>query len=89
MEHLKSHVGHYISLTLIFSVSLFLILMLSPYKDMQLVIVLLTAFFYVVWGLLHHKLNHELNRKIVIEYVLIGLLGVGIVYFLMTGGTGI
>lgn len=89
MEHFKSHIGHYIALTLILGVSLFLVLLLSPNRDYQLAIVTLASFFYVVWGIVHHRANHELNRKIVVEYILIGLLGVGIVYFLMTGGVGI
>ena len=36
--------------------------------------VLLTIVFYVLWGMIHHKLENKLNRKIIIEYLIVSLI---------------
>lgn len=82
----KKHLGYYISLLLIFILGLFLIFLANPNTQLQSIIVLLTIFFYVLWGCLHHLINHELSMKIMIEYVLIGALGASILFFMLMGG---
>jgi hypothetical protein len=82
----KKHLGYYISLILILSLGLISILLTSPNIEMQAAIVFLTVFFYVLWGILHHLINHELTIRIVIEYVLIGALGISILFFTLSGG---
>ncbi len=82
----KKHLGYYISLIAILALGLILILLTSPDVTMQATIVFLTVFFYVLWGILHHLINHELTLRIVIEYVLIGALGISILFFMLMGG---
>jgi hypothetical protein len=82
----KKHLGYYISLITILSFGLILILLKSSNIKAQTIIVFLTVFFYVLWGILHHLINHELTLKIVIEYVLIGALGISILFFMLMGG---
>ncbi|HUD09699.1 MAG TPA: hypothetical protein VMR77_02775 [Patescibacteria group bacterium] len=70
----------------ILGLGLALILLTSPNIKLQSLVILLTIFFYVLWGVLHHLINHELSARIMIEYVLIGALGLSILFFMMTGG---
>ena len=82
----KKHLGYYISLIAILVLGLILILLTSPNIKTQAIMVFLTVFFYVLWGILHHLINHELTLRIVIEYVLIGALGMSILFFMLMGG---
>ncbi len=43
---------------------------------------------YLVFGIVHHLLNHDLVAKIVIEYVLIAMLGIAAALFIFRGGFG-
>ena len=85
-KNFKKHMGYYLSLITILVLGLVLVLLASPNIDLQVIITLLTVFFYILWGLFHHLTNHELTVKIVIEYVLVGVLGVSILFFLLMGG---
>lgn len=82
----KKHLGYYLSLSLILLLGLFLVFLATPNIKLQTIIILLTIFFYVLWGILHHFINHELTPKIVVEYVLIGILGISILFFIYMGG---
>lgn len=85
---MNKHSGYYISLLAILFVG-FLIAYNSPNKQFQFMIVVITAFFYALWGVLHHAMNHELTPKIVVEYTLMAALGTGFVFFLLKGGFGL
>lgn len=85
-KKIKKHIAYYISLILILSFGLFLIGLASPDIKAQAFIILLTVFFYILWGIFHHLINHELTAKIVVEYVLIGLLGIAVLFFVLVGG---
>ena len=82
----KKHLAYYLSLITILSLGLILVLLTAPNILLQGLIVLLTVAFYVFWGMLHHLLNHELTLRIMVEYVLIGALGVAILFFMLSGG---
>ncbi len=88
-KKINEHILYYISLTAIFALGAFLIYSVSSNKQLQMLIFVLMAFFYVVWGVLHHFINHEITSKIVVEYILIATLGVAIMFFLLKGGFGI
>lgn len=88
-DRLRKHIGYYISLILILIFGFLLAYINSPNRIFQTGIIIMTTFFYVLWGLLHHLLNHDLNMKIVIEYILIGSFGLTIIFFLLKGGLGI
>lgn len=81
----KNHIGHYISLLTVFILSLLLIFFVTDIQS-RVLIATFTAFFYVSWGIFHHFLHHDLSAKIVVEYVLIGSLGLAAVVFLLKGG---
>lgn len=84
-----THKGHYISLFLIFGFGLLGISLAYSSKKLQAEILILTAVFYVIWGILHHRVNHRLNSKIVIEYILIAALGITALMFFLNGAFGI
>lgn len=88
-KKINEHVAYYISLIAIFALGVFLIFSAAPNKQLQMLIFVILAFFYVIWGVLHHIINHELTSKIVVEYILIATLGVAIMFFLLKGGFGI
>jgi len=81
----KKHTDYYISLLAILGFGLFMTFGFSYEARWQMLSILLTGFFYVVWGVLHHFINHDLTLKIVIEYIVIGSLGIALVFFLLKG----
>lgn len=83
-KNLKKHLLYYVSLFSIFFVG-FILTLFAPDLKSQSLIIVITIILYVVWGILHHYINHELTLKIVVEYSLIGLLGVSILFFVMSG----
>lgn len=89
IEKGRNHIGHYIVLLLILGSGFFMALFATPNKQLQMVAVVITTFFYIAWGILHHLINHDLTAKIVIEYVLIGSFGLSVVFFLLKGGVGL
>lgn len=82
----KKHLGYYVSLIIILFLGLILVNLASPNIKLQGLIIVATVLFYVVWGVLHHSINHEIMPKIVVEYILIGLLGISILFFIIMGG---
>lgn len=82
------HTLYYVSLLGILILGLFLIIYFSPKRDLQMVIIFGMSFSYVLLGIIHHFINHDLVAKIVIEYVLIAAFGVAAVYFILKGGFG-
>ena len=86
LEKFKKHLGYYIFLIAILSLGLILILLTASNPRIQSAVVFLTVFFYVLWGIMHHWINHELTLRIMIEYVLIGAFGMSILFFMLMGG---
>lgn len=85
---LKKHFGYYVSLFAILFLG-FLIAYNSVDKQFQFLVAVLTAFLYVLWGVVHHTINHELTPTIVVEYTLMAMLGIAFVFFLLKGGFGL
>lgn len=85
VQRLKNHLGYYLSLLAILTLGLVLTSLFQD-KQSQILIMTFTVFSYVGWGVIHHKINHELTPKIVVEYVLIGSLGLTLIFFLLKGG---
>ncbi len=83
---MKKHLGYYISFFLILIAGMFLVFQNQGDKTTILEFVGLLAFFYVVWGLLHHLVHHSVTLRIVIEYIVVALLGVAVVFFILNGG---
>ncbi len=84
-QRAKEHIFYYISLFLVVFLGIMLALQFSYSRQTQMLVIVMTTFFYVTVGLFHHRENHDLTAKIVVEYILIGSLGMTIVsFFLLT-----
>jgi hypothetical protein len=81
-KKISEHAVYYISLVVMFSIS-FLLAYSSSDRNLQIGVIVATTFFYVLWGIMHHLMNHDLHAKIVLEYVLIGAFGLTIIFFLL------
>lgn len=86
IEKGKNHIGYYIALLLILGSGFSMVVLAAPNKQLQMAAVVITTFFYIAWGILHHLVNHDFNTKIVVEYILIGSFGLAAVFFLLKGG---
>ena len=84
----RTHLLYYIFLLGILFWGIFLIFMFNPKRDLQMVTLLLLSFIYVLAGIIHHLINHDLVLKIVVEYILIAALGVAAAFFIFKGGFG-
>lgn len=83
LVNIKRHLIYYISLLAILFLGVFFAFQVSYDKQIQVIIVMITALLYILFGLLHHLINHDLNKKIVIEYILMGALGISIILFIL------
>ena len=79
---------YYISLIFILSLGLFSIILAAPNKNLQLILVLLTTLFYILFGMVHHLINHDLSIRVMVQYIIIGGLGVTVIFFFLKGGLG-
>jgi len=71
-----SKLMHFVALLLILSVGLFTFFAVSGSRQLQLLVGIMTAVSYVAWGLIHHAAHGELYRKVVVEYILIGIIAI-------------
>lgn len=85
----NKHIGHYLSLAAVLILAFLLIYFVNPNRQLQMSIFIATTFFYVLLGIVHHKANHDLTSKIVVEYILTGGFGIAVMFFLFKGGLGL
>lgn len=83
IQRVKAHLGYYSVFLLMACLGFYLLLVNVGSEQGRVTIVVLLAFFYVVWGLLHHYIHHDISTKIVLEYVLVGALGISVIFFLL------
>lgn len=83
LSKLLQHGGYYIFLGIILMLGFFAIYINASNKSFQLGTVVAATFFYILWGIMHHLINHDLSLKIVIEYILVGTFGLTIIFFLL------
>lgn len=57
--------------------------LLSDYKNLQIMFIIISSLAYVIWAILHQYYEHSLSKKIVLEYVVFGIFGVvvSLLYF--------
>ncbi len=77
---------YYISLSLILGLGLLFVLLSSPNKVLQFILISLTTLFYILFGIVHHVINHDITLGIMLEYLIIGALGLSILFFFLKGG---
>lgn len=82
-KEVKKHWLYYSLLILIGSIGLIVLSLSSYNKPLQLTVVILMTVLYVLGAILHHFFTHDVHPKIVVEYILIGALGIAITFFLL------
>lgn len=89
MEHLtiqakiRKHIWYYAALVVLQVIGLALVFLTAADKSLQLTIMVFLTGMYVFWSLLHQYIHHTLSAKIAAEYVLFGLFGLAITYFVL------
>lgn len=69
------HIFDYLVLCFIFSISLVLLIYFNGNPKYQMPVILVTSFFYILWGYLHHRKEGDFHPNIFLEYILYSLLG--------------
>lgn len=82
-EDIKTHTLHYLILITILTIGFGSVFVFSEKRNAQFLLGGLTAVLYVLWGVIHHYMEDDLNLKIVIEYTLIAALSVTILFSLL------
>jgi len=75
IKDLQSHFFHYLILLIILLLG-GVVFVNQPDKIIKFQVSSITAIAYILWGILHHLAEKNLNWKIVVEYSLIGLLSI-------------
>lgn len=83
ITNIRQHKTYYIVLLVLELVGFFLILSAVGNKSLQMAYVVLTTFIYVIWGIVHHYVHHDVQSKIVLEYILMGSFGISVMFFLL------
>ena len=83
---MKKHLGYYLSFLLILVGGVYAVYASVGDKNLQLKFVGLLAGAYVLWGVLHHMIHHSLSLRVVLEYCVVAILGVAVVFFILNGG---
>jgi len=79
----KHHAWYYVSLLTIFLLGLFVLFVVGYSKQLQMAVLVMLSFFYVILGIIHHKMHHTINAMIVIEYIVIATLGISAMLFVL------
>ncbi len=74
MRHV--HYFHFLVLLAILAGGVLMFFYVQPNTALQLTVGVVTAAAYVCWGLIHHALQGDLHRKVVVEYMLVGAIAV-------------
>ncbi|HEX8931999.1 MAG TPA: hypothetical protein VF810_02490 [Patescibacteria group bacterium] len=80
---MKKHIWYYSGFILVEFTGLIILFSLSYDRYLQILTLLFMTLFYLLWSLVHHYFHHNLTPKIVIEYMLIGILGIVIALFFL------
>lgn len=67
---------HFLLLIFILSASVLAFLLFQGNHYFQLIIILMTGVAYVLWGILYHYYKHDLHLKVMLEYVVIAVVAV-------------
>lgn len=84
----EKHLKYYLSLIGVIVLGLVFIVVFSPNRNLQMLSLAGLSFAYVLLGIVHHLVNHDLVLKIVVEYILIAGLGLAVTFFVFRGGFG-
>jgi hypothetical protein len=74
------HIQHYLPLLGILGAGVAGFIMFSYDNNFQFVIAVAMSLGYVSWGIVHHYLHKDIYLEVVLEYALIALLGLVLIF---------
>lgn len=77
------HIFHFIVLILILTSGVGMFIATRGNTVLQLLIGVVTSIAYVAWGMIHHAMQGDLHRKVVIEYVIIGGIAITLLFIVL------
>ena len=80
---MKAHTLHFIVLLLILSAGVGMFLVARGNTALQLVIGMVKSIAYIAWGIIHHVMQGDFHRKVVIEYVFIGGIAITLLFIVL------
>lgn len=80
---MKAHTLHFIVLLLILSAGVGMFFVARGNTALQLVIGVVTSIAYIAWGIIHHIMQGDFHRKVVIEYVFIGAIAMTLLFIVL------
>ncbi|MCL4353073.1 hypothetical protein M1615_01210 [Patescibacteria group bacterium] len=84
-KYLTADRAYYLSVFFILLLAVLALIYFTGNIRLQGIIVIGISFIYAFWGIIHHFIHHDLTLKIVVEYVLIGTVGMSAMLFLLKG----
>jgi hypothetical protein len=80
MRSIAKHLPHYMALFGILIAGFAGLILFSYDPNFQVAVAIATAVSYVSWGVIHHMLHKDLHLETFIEYVVIALVGLVIIF---------
>lgn len=77
------HIFHFIVLLLILGAGTGMFFVARGNTALQLLIGVVTSVAYIAWGIIHHVMQEDLHRKVVIEYVFIGGIAITLLFIVL------
>ena len=77
------HFSHYLSLIGVFIAAIIGIMIFGYDRQLQMAVVVATAAAYVAWGAVHHWLHRNLYLSVIVEYLVVAILGVVLIFSLI------
>lgn len=74
IEHAKSHLTQIFLITSIFIISIIALRVFASDRNARMYVIVFMSFSYVLWGIIHHAIQKDLNIKIALEYIGFALL---------------
>ncbi len=83
MKRATKHLLHYLPLIAVFLAGLLAFWLFSYNRVFQIIVAVVVAVSYVVWGVIHHAIHKDLYLSTVVEYIVIASLGLIIIFSLI------
>ena len=80
----KNHLNYYIIEASILGLGFFITYSLQTLSQ-QVIGLMILVILYTGMGLIHHKIDHDIHPRIVLEYIFISILVVSLFIFLKSG----
>lgn len=84
--HIRDHFLYYITMIILQILGFLMAYAAAPNVSLQMDLVIINSGLYTLWASLHHYFHHDLHPKIVLEYILVGFLGIGMTFFMFRLG---